>query len=243
MTAFVAPLLAGSQIDWMPLAGGIVLGLGAAIPIGPVNVEIARRALRYGFLAGAALGFGAVTVDVVYAVLSTFSFVKVLTAPTVLLPIALLGTLLLTYLGVQCLRAARRAWVVDPLVAATGLESPSPIDRNIGRSYVTGVLMTLLNPMTLGFWFLVVPSTTSAPAAGSDAGTSLPLLCVGVFLGTAAWVVFFSTLLSIAHRVTGRNHARRRKWLALADAVGGVALLGFAMLSAVGFWRRLEAVL
>ena len=34
------------------LGGGILLGLGAAAPIGPVNLEIARRAMRFGFWAG-----------------------------------------------------------------------------------------------------------------------------------------------------------------------------------------------
>src|SRR5215213_940832 len=68
-----------------PVAAGILLGLGAAIPIGPVNVEIARRALRHGFWAGVALGLGAVTVDVFYAIVSTLSFTKVLNHPTILL--------------------------------------------------------------------------------------------------------------------------------------------------------------
>lgn len=228
--------------DFGPLAKGVLLGLGAAIPIGPVNVEIARRALRWGFFAGAALGFGAVTVDVVYALLSTFSFVKVLTAPMVLLPIALLGTLLLAYLGIQCLKAARQAWKVDPLASSDAVIEGGDARRSVRRSYVTGVLMTLLNPMTLAFWFLVVPA---AGAGGPDAATgyALPLLCAGVFLGTSAWVIFFSSLLSVAHRATGRNPDRRRKWLALADAIGGLALLGFASMSAMGFWRRLEAVL
>ena len=38
------------------LLQGILIGLGAAVPIGPVNVEIARRTLRGGFLAGLFLG-------------------------------------------------------------------------------------------------------------------------------------------------------------------------------------------
>src|SRR6187551_2601489 len=52
-------------------AKGVLLGLGAAVPIGPVNVQIARQALRNGFGAGFALGCGAVTVDVFYAALTS----------------------------------------------------------------------------------------------------------------------------------------------------------------------------
>jgi len=50
---------------------GLALGLGAAAPIGPVNVEIARRTLRFGRRAGFLLGCGAVTVDVGYAVVTS----------------------------------------------------------------------------------------------------------------------------------------------------------------------------
>ena len=41
-------------------ARGILLGWGVAVPLGPVNVEIARRTLRRGFRAGFFLGMGAV---------------------------------------------------------------------------------------------------------------------------------------------------------------------------------------
>ena len=92
--------------QFRPLAAGIALGLGAAVPIGPVNVEIARRALRVGFRAGVALGLGAVTVDVFYAVISAMSFTRVLNHPAVLIPVAAGGACLLAFLGVQCLHAA-----------------------------------------------------------------------------------------------------------------------------------------
>src|SRR4051794_37888984 len=100
-----------------PIIAGIVLGLGAAIPIGPVNVEIARRALHQGFWTGVALGLGAVTVDVFYAIVSTLSFTKVLNQPTILLVMTAGGACLLAYLGVQCMLAARSAWRKDPLAA------------------------------------------------------------------------------------------------------------------------------
>src|SRR5688500_19678667 len=74
-----------------PLLKGVLLGLGAAVPIGPVNVEMARRALRGGFFAGFALGCGAVTVDVLYLVLSSLSVAQLLNHPRVLKPLAVAG--------------------------------------------------------------------------------------------------------------------------------------------------------
>jgi threonine/homoserine/homoserine lactone efflux protein len=153
---------------------GVLLGLGAAMPLGPVNVEIARRVLWGGFGRGVALGLGAVTVDVVYALASTLSFVQLDDRPWVARTVGAVGVCFLTYLGVQCLRAARAAWRQDPLAdadsggpAATDERPPASRRGTSGRSaYLTGLLMTLLNPMTLVFWFTAVPAaggTTSPP--------------------------------------------------------------------------------
>jgi threonine/homoserine/homoserine lactone efflux protein len=242
-----------------PVAAGILLGLGAAIPIGPVNVEIARRALRHGFSAGVALGLGAVTVDVFYAVVSTLSFTRVLNQPTILLIVTAGGAFLLAYLGIQCLRAARTAWRNDPLAV---LNDPMHADtaeaeagggaatrRAAHSAYLTGLLMTLLNPMTLAFWFsgALVAGRSVGSAAMEDAqipkaaAHHLPMICAGVFIGTAAWVFTFSGLLAWASsRTSGSSGtARRRRWLALADAAGGTTLLAFA---ALAFLRLVQSL-
>ena len=70
---------------------GITLGLGAAAPIGPVNVEIARRAIRGGFWAGFLLGLGAVTVDVSYVILASLSVKLFLDYPRVMLGMGVAG--------------------------------------------------------------------------------------------------------------------------------------------------------
>jgi threonine/homoserine/homoserine lactone efflux protein len=245
------------SLEWEPLRKGILLGIGAAMPIGPVNVQIARRVLRYGFWSGAALGFGAVTVDVAYALLSAFSFTHVFTQPTILRVVGVLGLLLLTYLGVQCLRAGRSAWRKDPLAATDDAAPPAvPTGGESRRArlkpriadYVTGLLMTLLNPITLLFWFVVLPTTGAAIGGGTTGGgdngiakaatANLPMIAVGVFIGTLSWVFAFGTLLATASVGIGAAHERRRKWLAVADIAGGVTLLGFAVAAA---WRTFGA--
>src|SRR3982751_3055872 len=94
---------------------GILLGRGAAVPIGPVNVQIARRTLRDGFARGVALGAGAVTVDVTYAILSTLGFQSMGDRPAVVIVLTLAGAFLLGFLGIQSLLAARRTLRADPL--------------------------------------------------------------------------------------------------------------------------------
>jgi threonine/homoserine/homoserine lactone efflux protein len=62
---------------------GVLIGLGAAVPIGQVNVMIARRTLRGGFWPGFAVGAGASSIDVMYAMLSSLGFGAVLASPRV----------------------------------------------------------------------------------------------------------------------------------------------------------------
>src|SRR2546423_572312 len=177
------------------IAKGVALGLGAAVPIGPVNVEIARRTLRSGFPAGFALGCGAVTVDVTYAILSSLGFKFLLDRTVLYWPLLILGVGLLTYLGVMCWISAMRLTVAGGADVAREIEQQPP---RAHAAYLTGLLMTLLNPMTLGFWFVAVPNV--AGQLSQRPTRDLPMICVGVFIGTISWVVGFAGALRIAGR-------------------------------------------
>jgi L-lysine exporter family protein LysE/ArgO len=195
---------------------GVVFGLGAAVPIGPVNVEIARRTLRCGFPAGFFLGCGAVTIDVCFAVLAAIGVTPLLSKAYFYWPLAAAGFGLLVFMGVSSLAGARQAARADLLSAGA---TPQKLHSTRG-SYLTGLAMTGLNPFTWAFWFVVLPQVAGTIA--HDPARDLPIICTGVFAGTIAWVVCFTSLLSFAGRF------RRRWWLVLADEFGGVLLLWFA---------------
>jgi threonine/homoserine/homoserine lactone efflux protein len=206
---------------------GVLLGLGAAVPIGPVNVQIARRALEDGFWAAVALGCGAVTVDVVYAVAAALGGRAVGDNPWVFWPVSVGGIGLLTWLGWMSIRGAR--------ADARRVMSSGSVQRgNSGRymigGYMTGLAMTATNPMTLAFWFVALPNTAMNLGGGTQ---NLPAICVGVFLGTIGWVLTFSGLMA------GLGRWRKPWWLAAASEVGGVILLVFAALAFVRCAGRL----
>ncbi|HEX2973889.1 MAG TPA: LysE family translocator [Tepidisphaeraceae bacterium] len=210
---------------WM-LWKGIILGLGAAAPIGPVNVEIARRSLRGGFFAGFLVGCGAVSIDTIYVIFAALSISPFLHHPAVEFTVALAGAGLLAYLGITSLLAAARLWQTDlPITAAA-----TPPQRN----YLTGLLMTATNPMTLAFWFVVIP--TIGPIS-SKPWRDLPLVCAGVALGAISWVCFFATLTGLAGRIA------KRTTMLLADVLGGLTLLGFAASTLVALYAKYRAYL
>jgi threonine/homoserine/homoserine lactone efflux protein len=113
------------------------------------------------------------------------------------------------------LREAWRAISRDP-IAIANTAAPS-----LHGSYVTGLLMTLVNPMTLAFWFVTLPGLLGKHSEHPT--RELPMLCLGVCIGAAGWAFFFSSLLALAGRW------RRPWWTAVADAIGGTILLAFAV--------------
>src|SRR5580765_7354092 len=126
-------------MDLSMLARGCLLGIGAAAPIGPVNVEIARRTLRDGFRAGFALGCGAVTIDVTYALITSLGIAKLAEHPRFYWPLQICGAILLAYLGIMSARDAIRAVRTDAL--SSGSASP----HSFRGGYLTGLAMTFFN--------------------------------------------------------------------------------------------------
>jgi L-lysine exporter family protein LysE/ArgO len=193
-----------------------------------VNVEIARRTLRGGFRPGFALGCGAVSVDVLYAILSSQGLKRVIDRPAVMPVLGVAGVGMLLYLAAMSFRGANRALKADPLAAGAEENGAAPTQHGVRGAYVTGVLMTLLNPLTLAFWFVAVPGALGPIT--EEPSRDLPMICAGVFLGTLGWVVLFAGALAVA----GNSRFRRAWWPAAADGLGGLTLLGFAVLA---LWR------
>jgi len=215
-------------MDFSLFIRGVLFGIGAAAPIGPVNVEIARRALRHGFLAAFALGCGAVTVDVTYAILASLSVARFLQSdqasrPWFYWPMSIAACGFLTFLGIMSIRGARSVARADILKQS----NPSADAKNLPGStrsaggYVTGLLMTGLSPMTLAFWFVVLPKY--AGELSQQPTHDLPIIVLGVFVATIGWVIGFSSLLSFAGRW------RRRWWMIAADEFGGAMLIILAL--------------
>jgi L-lysine exporter family protein LysE/ArgO len=200
---------------------GFLLGLGAAVPIGPVNVEIARRTLRSGFFAGFFLGCGAVTIDVICAILSSFGFAIISEQSWLFKPLQIIGGAFLAWLAFLCFRSAVRAMSLKTEVEQT----PPPA---IHASYITGLLMTGTNPYTLIFWFTAVPN---AAGIGTQTTQSLPMICLGVFSATILWVLGFAGALKFAGRW------RRQLWMLVADLFGGAMLAAFAF---AAFWQAIK---
>ena len=80
---------------------GILLGLGVAIPIGPLNILIMNYSLS-SFGRGFALGMGAMSADILYFVLLSLGVLVVFDNPWIFKSIAIFGAIFLLYMAWTC---------------------------------------------------------------------------------------------------------------------------------------------
>lgn len=187
---------------------GLLLGWGAAIPLGPMNLEIMRRNLRFGTRFGVVTGFGACSADVIYLCLISVGALIILQHPMVLTIVGILGALILAYFGISALR----------LPVAT-IADRGTVPSLLINNYLQGLLMTLVNPYTILFW----ASVSSHVVISADLKLQNILLSgLGVILGTVSWVLGLNLVL---HHTRHKLSANAIHWL---NRFGGVILLGFA---------------
>jgi len=197
------------------VALGILGGIFVSAPLGPVNVVIMQRALRYGFPSGLAAGTGAALADVVFAAIAAFgiSTVDAFIEGNSRI-IQLVGGILVTGMG------ARILW------RQPGFGRPLPDDvRDKGAFEVAAatLVLTLTNPATV-FGFIAYFGALGewGPSPEDIPGTAL--LVVGVAIGTLLW---WSSLAAVVTRLSVRLDDTV---VARFNLVAGALLLGFGAL-------------
>ena len=188
---------------------GLLLGWGAAIPIGPLNLEIIRRNLHYGMTAGIGLGLGACSGDITYLILLSIGALTILTHALVLKVFGVIGACILAWFGYQALTAHAHNESHKQL-------KPKPAWRH----YLEGYALVLVNPYTVLFW-LSVSSQIATYASNGVSGTMA--IGLGVVVGVTSWALGINTVL---HYTKHKLSARSMLWL---NRCGGTIILGFAV--------------
>ena len=172
----------------------------------------------WGLGMGLRWGAGAVTIDVIFAVLSSVGVAPLVDSPYFRWPLTVASIVLLMYLGILCLKSAynARKSMQNPFETA----EIARVESKKLTSYVTGLVMTGLNPYTWMWWFATLPgvgTTTQHPRH------DLPIICIGVFIATLTWVLGFVTTLAVLKKLVGRG------LVVAADTLGGITLTGFSI--------------
>ena len=195
---------------WILLLKGMGLGFSIAAPVGPIGVLCIQRTLKKGFPSGFISGLGAATADLFYGSLAGFGalwlgnhLVKVQT------PLRVVGGGVLILLGI------RAFFQKDKDAAETGSSS------HLAGDYLSTFLLTLTNPITI-FSFAAVYGGLGL-SAGETSPWQMALLVLGVFLGSIAWWLTLSSLVSL---LRGRL---KPVFYTIINKIAGVVLVGFGI--------------
>jgi len=192
------------------LLAGLGIGLLVALQVGPIFLLCARTSARFGFRPGAAIGAGAATIDLGYAVLGALGATALLQVTALRLGLGLVGAAVLVYLGVRTLWDAWR--VRDG--GETDLEVMSP-----SSAYRTALLATASNPLTILTWAAVFSGAAVSDLAGE------PWHAAAFVAGTALGSLLTHLLLAGAMSAIGARLGETS--LRVIDVISGVGLLVF----------------
>ncbi|MBM3601177.1 MAG: hypothetical protein FJX35_23515 [Alphaproteobacteria bacterium] len=180
-----------SDLALAPLvASGFVLGWSVAWPPGPINAEIARRAVARGFFSAVAVGLGACAGDALWALAVVLGAGLLVRGPVMTWVLGTVSVVLLLVLAFQFLRAAlagARAWR-----GGTWAARVSRFD-SARAGFLLGLVTALTSPWNVAFW-IAVAGRPDLAAQGIDAAL---VLAAAVIIGAATWVLVMGTLICL----------------------------------------------
>jgi threonine/homoserine/homoserine lactone efflux protein len=200
---------------WTLLIQGFLLGFSIAAPVGPIGVLCIRRTLADGRLTGFLSGLGAATADMLYGAVAAFGLTAVMTLLVEQQSwLRAVGGLFLLYLGIRT------------FLAKPSAESAPSRGTGLFGAYASTFLLTVTNPMTIlafiGMFSAILPANANMTTASSAS------LVLGVFLGSAAWWLALSGLVSLV------REKFTPAWMQWVNRVSGTVITIFAIVILAG---------
>ncbi len=175
------------------IISGFVIGLIAAVPIGPVNLLCVRRTFAYGSLYGFLSGLGAALADVVFAAIVGFGF----TAISQLIkshstPIEIVGGTMLLVFGVHTFMASPQLRLDE------NLKAKEQDGGTLARAMASTFALAITNPATL-LTFTVMFAGVAGLVGGQASYFGAVLLVLGVAAGSTSWWFTLTTVAGLFH--------------------------------------------
>ena len=162
------------------------LGFVAAIPVGPSQIEMAKRVLSGHLWAAGMVIAGSVSSDIVYGFVALFGIAPALETPWVLAAFNAVGVGVLWILAFLTLRESRKSHDL-------GLERPA--FRSVRWAWLTGFSLAATNPSMILSWLLGIALAERLGLAPPFTVGAKGLFIAGGALGLASYLVGLGALL------------------------------------------------
>lgn len=192
---------------------GFVLGLGAAVPVGPINIIIMTYALK-SYTQAFAFGFGAMCADSLYIFLLSFGLLKFFNNPLIIQILSIFGFCFLMIIAYMSFKGAKIH------IKADKKAKPAALWIN----FLKGFFLTLTNPYTVGFWL-----STASIATANEQGFIFMLL--GLICAIFGWITLMPLFIYKNKHFISDKMAQ---YLSIASAI---ILIFFAIILALNAFK------
>ncbi|WP_018664769.1 LysE family transporter [Heyndrickxia acidiproducens] len=199
----------------------IFLGLSLAAPIGPINAAQIDKGIKSGFLHSWMIGVGAMIADAGYMLLVYLGVVHLLGIGFVKSFLWFFGCFVLTYTGIESFLSSSRP-ITDYMRKK----------EKLFKSFFTGFIMSLTNPLTILFWLGVYGSVLAKTAESVDTRQFLLYSCA-IFIGVSIWD------LSMAALSSGFRKFLTNRLINLISKLSGLSLVGFGIYFGIQAFKTL----
>jgi len=193
------------------LIKGIIVGLLASIPLGPIGVICIQRTINKGRFSGFMSGLGAATADTIFATIAGFSLTFVINfIEEKQFFFQLGGGLIVMILGISI-------FYTNPI---SQLKRHRKNKGSIIEDYLSVLFLTITNPLAV-FLFIGLFATLRIVSPGGNV-LYAGFLLSGVFLGGAVW---WFVLSSVVNRFRARFRLKQL-WYINKISGGVIFILG-----------------
>lgn len=213
-------------MDWITyLWKGLVMGVIASAPIGPVALFAINKSLNEGHRSGFACGLGGALTDTTYAAVVAFAvtgihfFIENHTSW-----IELVGGLIIAYLGWTMFRNRPKGESASVSASATASASADVTGRVTARDRRNYFLKATVTGLSnAGALFVMLALFTSFGLTVARPGWASALLILALFCGAATYWFVMSFILSRFHRFIQLKHVL---WI---NRLAGLGVIGFGL--------------
>lgn len=168
-------------------ASALVLGLIFCLLPDAVNTEAFRRGVKGGFRPAFSLELGSCVGDLVWAVIALIGLAFLVEDRNIQVALGLMGALMLFYLAFQAFKDVSLP-KIDRVKVISGR-----------TEFMTGMAVSLCNPMQLAFWLGIGGSAISV-LDPNPVLLDLIVFLLGYMTGSVAWCFLFPGLVAYGRR-------------------------------------------
>lgn len=159
------------------------------------------------------VGLGAISADIIFMLLVYFGVIHLLESPFIKAFLWLFGFFVLVYTGIESIKNAG-------VISEAGMRNSS--HSSLAKSYVSGLLMSLFNPLSILFW-LGIYGSILAKAAMEYPMQQLLIYSGAIVFGILIWDISMAAASSIFRKFLTTGVLKS------ISVLSGLSLVGFGL--------------